>query len=439
MVGVPGFGYDRRASLELPAGFNHTLVEAFHHIADLLFGVAAIEHRVQFRILSAKQDCRWSQAGEILAPDQAFDPPIGIGVLTQVRDWFTGIFEVVKLAPGHGVPDQVVRPLSITDPSTFLACVGIRSSSTGFRLLVGSPVGGLRGPKFGCPLESPLVILCGPVIHRLPPPRLVDRPFHFRRWREGIQGPPWVAVIDLGGVTRKKMENAEREAAMPAQQPGVLSGHVVLLGDSIFDNQAYVDGGPDVVQQLRQELPGDWSCTLLAVDGNRITDVVRQLRLLPPDTTHLVVSVGGNDALGFAPLLEEDAGTVTDALLILAKAQDRFTADYDAMLDAVVAAGLLTAVSTIYDTPPSGPGHRTIRSALALFNDAITRAAFGRGVSLLDVRLICNEDQDYANPIEPSAHGGRKIARAVAALVLANGKNQRSVVVGTEPPDQSVR
>ena len=27
--------------------------------------------------------------------------------------------------------------------------------------------------------------------------------------------------------------------------------HVVLLGDSIFDNGAYTQGGPDVITQLR--------------------------------------------------------------------------------------------------------------------------------------------------------------------------------------------
>lgn len=33
--------------------------------------------------------------------------------------------------------------------------------------------------------------------------------------------------------------------------------HVVLLGDSIFDNAAYVAGGPDVIHQLRERLPVD--------------------------------------------------------------------------------------------------------------------------------------------------------------------------------------
>jgi hypothetical protein len=74
--------------------------------------------------------------------------------------------------------------------------------------------------------------------------------------------------------------------------------HVVLLGDSIFDNAAYVRGGPDVVRQLREMLPAGWSATLLAVDGAVTRSVPAQIARLPADATHLVLSVGGNDALG---------------------------------------------------------------------------------------------------------------------------------------------
>jgi len=52
-------------------------------------------------------------------------------------------------------------------------------------------------------------------------------------------------------------------------------------------------------------------------------------------------------------------------------------------------------------------------TALKLFNDLIVREAFARGVPLIDLRLICDRDEDYANPIEPSSVGGEKIARAV--------------------------
>jgi hypothetical protein len=56
-------------------------------------------------------------------------------------------------------------------------------------------------------------------------------------------------------------------------------------------------------------------------------------------------------------------------------------------------------------------------AALTVFNDSIVRAAFARGLPLLDLRLICTEARDYANPIEPSARGGEKIARTIAEFV----------------------
>ena len=74
--------------------------------------------------------------------------------------------------------------------------------------------------------------------------------------------------------------------------------HVVLLGDSIFDNGTYVPGEDAVIDQLRAELPNDWEATLLARDGDVVADVATQLMELPDSATDLVVSVGGNDALG---------------------------------------------------------------------------------------------------------------------------------------------
>ena len=45
--------------------------------------------------------------------------------------------------------------------------------------------------------------------------------------------------------------------------------HIVLLGDSVFDNAAYVPGDPDVRTQLQEKLPKKWKATLLAIDGMR--------------------------------------------------------------------------------------------------------------------------------------------------------------------------
>jgi lysophospholipase L1-like esterase len=205
--------------------------------------------------------------------------------------------------------------------------------------------------------------------------------------------------------------------------------HVVLLGDSILDNIAYVRGGPDVVRQLRSKLPTDWDATLLAVDGAVTSEVRSQLRRLPKDSTHIVVSAGGNDALGASFLLGQRVATVADALSLLEKAQSAFASDYSAMVEAVEGTGIPAAFCTIYDTPPSSPDHRIVRTALALFNDVITRAAFAAGAGLIDLRLICDRDEDYANPIEPSVQGGDKIASAIAAWAAEGNPNGYGAVL----------
>ena len=70
--------------------------------------------------------------------------------------------------------------------------------------------------------------------------------------------------------------------------------HVVLLGDSIFDNASYVPGGPPVIQQLASALPAGWRATLLAIDGATIESAHAQFFRLPVDATHLVISAGGS-------------------------------------------------------------------------------------------------------------------------------------------------
>jgi hypothetical protein len=190
--------------------------------------------------------------------------------------------------------------------------------------------------------------------------------------------------------------------------------HVVLLGDSIFDNAAYVAGGPDVVRQLGGKLPFQAKATLLAVDGAVTRGVHSQLARIPAEATHVAVSAGGNDALGASFILGQSVGDVAEAVSMLEVAQSRFAADYEEMADAVLGLGLPTAFCTIYDTPPSSPDQRVIRTALSVFNDAITRAVFRRGAALIDLRLICDKDEDYANPIEPSVAGGEKISGAIA-------------------------
>jgi hypothetical protein len=209
--------------------------------------------------------------------------------------------------------------------------------------------------------------------------------------------------------------------------------HIVLLGDSIFDNAAYVrPGEPDVVRQLRARLPAGARATLAAGDGATAADVRRQLERLPADATHLIVSAGGNDALGDIGVLDEPAHSIADALTRLADIGDDFEHAYRAMVRAVLDCGRPTALCTIYE--PRYPDPRFQRLAvtgLVLFSDVITRAAFAHGLPVLDLRLVCDDDADFANSIEPSSEGGDKIAAAIARLVAEHdfGRGRSEVFV----------
>jgi hypothetical protein len=176
-------------------------------------------------------------------------------------------------------------------------------------------------------------------------------------------------------------------------------------------------------------LPQGWEATLLAVDGSVTADVPRQLGGIPVDATHLVVSAGGNDALGASGILAEEASSVGGAVHRLAEARDRFRTTYETMLEAVLEPQLPTALCTIYDANYPEPQAKVITAALTLFNDVITRSAFKRGLPLIDLRLICDKPSDYANPIEPSVTGGDKIARAIAQVIQAPATAPHSIVI----------
>jgi len=190
--------------------------------------------------------------------------------------------------------------------------------------------------------------------------------------------------------------------------------HVVLLGDSIFDNGAYVNGGPDVCASLRALIHPRGTVSLCAVDGATATEVPRQVARIPAGATQLVLSVGGNDALLHMHLLDMLVASSSETLLLLADALDRFESHYRAALRIVLSRGLPTTVCTIYNAHFADPAQaRCVRIAVALFNDVILRVAREHSLPSIDLRAVCTDTTDYVNGIEPSVMGGGKLAAAI--------------------------
>jgi hypothetical protein len=210
-----------------------------------------------------------------------------------------------------------------------------------------------------------------------------------------------------------------------------MSHHLVLLGDSILDNAAYVPGRcPAVIDHVRSRLPVGWRATLLAVDGSVIADVYRQLDALPHDATHLVLSAGGNDALSEVGTLQETVKTVGQGLRVLAEVCERFECDYRRLLASIRDRGIPAGVCAIYN--PSLHDEMTRRevvTALKLYNDCIIRVAREFKLPVLELRAICTDAADFVNQIEPSLRGGPKIADAICQKFVGHDFGTRQTVI----------
>jgi hypothetical protein len=211
-------------------------------------------------------------------------------------------------------------------------------------------------------------------------------------------------------------------------KPPARREHVVLLGDSIFDNGAYIGPDPDVTSHLRAALPREWTVTLCAVDGARALQLIEQLRRVTAEATQLVVAVGGNDALGHIDLLSLTATSSAEVLDTFGARLATFEADYRRAIRQLVSLGRPATVCTIYEGALPADEARLARIGLMMFNDVILRTAFAERFDVIELRAICHEASDYANQIEPSGKGGYKIARAIA----------RSLGIGerTAPPSR---
>lgn len=192
---------------------------------------------------------------------------------------------------------------------------------------------------------------------------------------------------------------------------------LVLIGDSIIDNGPYVAAGePDVAAQIRKRL--GVAVEMRAVDGYTVADVAADLDRSPLSPgVPVVLSAGGNDALGHMDALQDPAPMpFAEALSRVHALRAAFAEGYGALLDRLIGRPVL--VFAIYNPRFAGVEGRLqlpAEAGLSVFNDVILSEAMARGFTALDLRRVFTSPDDYANPIEPSSQGGHKIAEEVAA------------------------
>jgi hypothetical protein len=196
---------------------------------------------------------------------------------------------------------------------------------------------------------------------------------------------------------------------------------ICLLGDSIFDNRMYVSRGQSVIElldkKIKQSPNSNYQSKLLAIDGSCTRHVISQSQHIPKDTSHIIVSTGGNDALACLNLMQKDVTSVAQAVDLLTRVKEDFQRDYIQMLQGLIKLNKKLIICTIYDTVP-GIEKRAL-TALALYNEVILKEAFRYKITVIDLRLIFSDEGDYSkySPIEPSEQGGLKIVEGILECI----------------------
>ena len=208
----------------------------------------------------------------------------------------------------------------------------------------------------------------------------------------------------------------------------ILNRQLVLLGDSIIDNKTYVlDGEFSVLEHIQSKT--ETPVTQLALDGATTDDVIsNQINVIPFGTSHIVLSVGGNDLLNEIGFLMEDFKYTPNQVLercqsLIAPIRQKYESIVS-QLQTTSRANLL--LCTVYEGNLDGSVMYddiaiSSRAMLSLFNDSVYKTHNLFGTDVLELRHIFTDKEDYANPIEPSHQGGEKLAEKLIRWVNATG------------------
>ena len=201
--------------------------------------------------------------------------------------------------------------------------------------------------------------------------------------------------------------------------------HVVLLGDSIIDNEPYVLSDEKSVLQHLERL-SHHQYTQLALDGDTTQDVLdKQLEVTTiKEGTNFVLSIGGNDLLQNLHLLfNSDTENLNEGLGFL---HNNIFKQLEQRYEAIVKVLSFYRANLLLLTVYEGDLGRTdeFRGVLdsskimaSSLNDIVYKTAKKYGADVLELRHIFTSSEDYANPIEPSHIGGEKLAKAITEWV----------------------
>ncbi len=208
-----------------------------------------------------------------------------------------------------------------------------------------------------------------------------------------------------------------REPPAPPTGDEFAIRHVVLIGDGL-------GGLARPKERIAGELEGKltpgrrdaWKLTVLPADQILAPS---PMFYFPADATHIVISIEGNHAIEDSGLLAGKPDSMEAGLARLSFAADQFEDKVEALIRAAQGTRLPTVICKMW--PPRYPEptrQRAAVAALGIFNSRILHRAVEAGISLVDLRWICSEQQDYADQTMLSRDGLQKAANLIGRALF---------------------
>lgn len=185
----------------------------------------------------------------------------------------------------------------------------------------------------------------------------------------------------------------------------ITTHNIVLIGDSMLNNSAYVLSGQSIPDLISKDLEKTTGTTLynFAKDGATINDCYSQLDKISTDlnnsNTSIFISVGGNNILNSRTKMESTAIiNLFDQYIELIKS-----------IKTRVPNSELIALNLYY---PVRSHYKSYYNAIEQWNKLLEDNTF-LGYKLIQTNKLLVIEDDFTYDIEPSFKGGKKIVRAI--------------------------
>jgi lysophospholipase L1-like esterase len=178
---------------------------------------------------------------------------------------------------------------------------------------------------------------------------------------------------------------------------------LILLGDSVLNNNSYVEKGKAVNELLRQKIDKNTNIVSLAINDSTINSIYPQLEKVNTDLndelTTVFLSVGGNDIIKMRE-----------------KNIDHIFKKYNTLVDAIKTKlpNVKLVLLNIYYPTNRAKSHSMIEKWN--HNMDLKYKRNNKNIHILNLAKLLKEPSDFVYDIEPSITGGEKIANKISTM-----------------------